>query len=70
MSQKQRVLVYLKEGKAITSLDAFYELGITRISAVIYNLKQDGHVIDKENKTVLNRFGEPCTVASWTLPCS
>lgn len=70
MSQKQRVLDYLNEGKTITSLDAFYELGITRISAVVYNLKRDGHHLIKENVTVMNRYGEPCTIARWSLPCS
>ena len=70
MNQKQRVLDYLRSGNAITSLDAFHELGITRISAVVYNLKRDGHHLIKENVTVKNRFGEECTIARWGLPCS
>ena len=70
MNQKQRVLDYLRSGNAITSLDAFHELGITRISAVVYNLKRDGHHLIKENVTVKNRFDEECTIARWSLPCS
>ena len=69
MSQKQRVLDYLETHQTITSLDAFYDLGITRISAVVYNLKKDGHHLLKESVTVTNRHGEPCTVAKWSLPC-
>jgi len=70
MNQKQRVLDYLRSGNTITSLDAFHELGITRISAVVYNLKRDGHHLIKENVTVKNRFDEECTIARWSLPCS
>ncbi len=70
MNQKQRVLEYLQEGNTITSLDAFYELGITRISAVVYNLRKDGHPLIKENVKVMNRFDEECTIARWSLPCS
>jgi hypothetical protein len=70
MNQKQRVLDYLRSGNTITSLDAFHELGITRISAVVYNLKRDGHHLIKENVTVKNRFEEDCTIARWSLPCS
>lgn len=39
MSQKLRVKIHLKSGKAITSMEAFYEYKITRLAAIIYILR-------------------------------
>lgn len=64
-NQKQRVLDYMQSGYTITSLDAFRELGITRLAAVIYNLKNDGHLIGSRRKTVTNRFDEKCSISEY-----
>jgi hypothetical protein len=63
--QQQRVLDYMRGGNSITSLDAFRELGITRLAAVIYNLKTDGHLIGSRRKTVQNRWNEKCSVSEY-----
>lgn len=70
MTQKQRLLDYLYEGNTVTTLDAFRKLGITRISAVVYDLKKDGHNLITERVSVKNRYGEKCSVCRWSLPCS
>lgn len=57
-NQKKRVLAYMKEHGGITSLEAFNELGVTRLSAVIFNLKADGVKVGKKAEKGLNRFGE------------
>lgn len=56
--QMQRVLDYIDEFGSITSLDAFKDLGITRLSAVIFDLRQDGYEIQSETEVQLNRYGE------------
>ena len=45
MSQDKAILEYLKTGKRITPMDALKEFGCFRLSARIYNLKQEGHEI-------------------------
>ena len=40
MTQQERVLEYLQEGKKLTCLNAFNELGITQVAARIYELKE------------------------------
>jgi hypothetical protein len=42
VSQKKMVLDYIREFGSITPLDAFKDLGVTRLAAVIFELKEDG----------------------------
>ena len=58
MAQKQRVLKYIEEQGSISSLEAFRDLGVTRLSAVIFNLRHDGIGIESETEETINRFGE------------
>lgn len=55
---EQRVFDYMVEFGSITSLQAFNDLGNSRLSATIFSLKKKGVVINGETKTVKNRFGE------------
>lgn len=55
---EQRVFDYMVEFGSITSLQAFSDLGNSRLSATIFNLKKKGVIINGEIKTVKNRFGE------------
>lgn len=43
MNQKERILTYLQHAGSISSIEAFERFKITRLSAVIFNLKQDGY---------------------------
>lgn len=56
--QKSRVLDFIRTHGKITSLDAFATLGITRLSARIFDLRKDGHNIktrDVESDGVYGR---------------
>lgn len=57
VSQKQMVLDYITEFGSITPIDAFRDLGVTRLAAKIFELKKDGHDIEKVIETGKNRFG-------------
>lgn len=46
MTQKEAVLAHMKKGKSITPLDALRLFGCFRLAAVIYKLREDGHVIN------------------------
>lgn len=55
---QQRVFDYMLEHGQISSLDAFINLGETRLSAMIFELKKKGVHISSERKEVRNRWGE------------
>ena len=59
MSNKDRVLKYMQMFGSITSLDAFKDLGNTRLSASIWLLiHKDGIDIRSVTEKSKNRFGE------------
>ena len=64
---EQRVFDYMVEFGSITSLQAFTDLGNSRLSATIFNLKKKGVVINGENIGVKNRFGEKRTVKKYWI---
>lgn len=55
---EQRVFDYMVEFGSITSLQAFTDLGNSRLSATIFNLKKKGVVVNGETIKVRNRFNE------------
>ena len=57
--QQQRVLDYMRIFGSISSLEAFKDLGVTRLSAVIFELKRKGVAITSTTEYVKNRYGEP-----------
>lgn len=64
---EQRVFDYMVEFGSITSLQAFTDLGNSRLSATIFSLKKKGVVINGENIGVKNRFGEKRTVKKYWI---
>ncbi len=55
---EQRVFDYMVEFGSITTLQAFVDLGESRLSAMIFNLKKKGVNIADERKQVSNRYNE------------
>ncbi len=51
LSQKKQVLEHLKDRKSITSWEAIERYHATRLSAIIYDLKDDGHTIVSTRET-------------------
>ena len=67
LTQYDRVLRHLREKGNITSLQAFRDYGITRLSAIIFNLRQDGYIIVNEFITRKNRYGDKVSFAKYIL---
>lgn len=67
MSHIERTIKYLKKNKSITSKDAFVELGNTRLSATIFELRQDGWNIVNVKEQEKNRFGENTSYVRYVL---
>ena len=55
---QSRVMKYLQDFGSITTLQAFVDLGESRLSARIWELKAHGIKIDSEMIEVENRFHE------------
>lgn len=58
MTQEQRLYEYLKENSGITTLTAMNDLGISRLSNVIHDLKSQGIQIVSSYTKSYNRYGE------------
>ena len=64
---KSRIIEYMKQHNGISSQDAFRELGITRLSARIKELREFGYNISTIMVDGTNRFGEPVRFGLYKL---
>ena len=67
MNQTEKVLDYLERHGSITPQEAMKELGIMRLGARIYDLKEDGVKIITETETGKNRDGNTVRYARYRL---
>lgn len=58
ITQKERVLKYIKDFGSISSWDAYKDLGITQLGTRIFELKQKGYIFSKERIKTKNRYGD------------
>lgn len=58
MTQKERIVQYLDDFGSITTMEAFSDLGITRLASRIHELVRNGMPIKKEMVSSKNRYGE------------
>lgn len=65
--QRQAVISELKAGNEVTSVTMWTKYGITRLSGIIFALKDKGYNIHTIMKTGKNRFGETVRYASYIL---
>ena len=66
-TQKSEILKYMQTHKGITSLQAIEKFGATRLSDIIFKLRQDGYFIQTEQVTTKNRYGHVVTYAKYSL---
>lgn len=64
---QSRVFEYMNEFGSITSLQAFVDLGESRLSARVFELREKGIKISSEMIEVENRFHEKRHVKRYTL---
>lgn len=57
-TKKSKVLAHLQEHGTITSLEAIDLYGATRLSAIIYCLRNEGYNIKTEDMPFVDRFGQ------------
>ncbi len=64
-TQKEKILKHLQNFGSITSWDAIELYGATRLSAIIYSLRQEGYKITSRNEKGRNRYGHPVKFAKY-----
>lgn len=67
LTQRLEVLKYLKTHKGLTSIVAFEKFGITRLSAVIFDLRKIGLNIISVWRTGTNRYGQTVRYVEYRL---
>lgn len=65
-TQNKELLEYLQDHGSITPLEALSKLGIYRLSARIFDLRQDGHRIETNMVEEKDRRGRRCRVSVYT----
>ena len=58
MTQKERLVKYMDDFGSISTMEAFTQLGITRLASRIHELTRSGIAIKKEMVSSKNRYGE------------
>lgn len=66
-TQAEKVLSYIHRYGSITTLDAFRDLGITRLPARIYDLQRRGYHFHSDWVSSRNRFGDTVSFKRYRL---
>lgn len=64
--QHERILRYIDQHGSITPMEAFSELGITKLSTRGGEMIRNGEKITKHRETGKNRYGEKVTYMRYT----
>ena len=59
MTQSERIIKSMNDFGSITTLEAFTELGITRLASRIHDIRRMGIEIESETVKGKNRYDEP-----------
>lgn len=60
ITQRDRVLQYMRENNGITAYEAVVHVGCTQLSARICELQKEGHMFSTEVIKNINRYGDRC----------
>ena len=58
MTQAERIVEYIDMYGSITPMEAFSDLGITKLATRVSEMKRDGYEFEQELITTKNRFGQ------------
>lgn len=67
ITQRDRVLDYIRRFGSISSRDAFLDLGVTQLAARICELSDQGYEFDKRYESSKNRYGESVSFVRYSL---
>ena len=67
ITQRDRVIQYIKDFGSITSWEAYEQLGIMQLGTRIFELKKLGYRFKKERVYKDNRYGDKCHFDKYML---
>ena len=67
ITQKQRIINYMRQFGSITSWEAYQDLGVMQLGARIDQLKKDGYEFRTEWEIKKNRFNEEVSFKRYYL---
>ena len=67
MNGKQAILLHLQSGKGITQIEATTLYGVTRLSAIIFDLRKMGYKIESIKRKSITRFGRTSVYSEYRL---
>ncbi|RLC36946.1 hypothetical protein DRH27_04450 [Candidatus Falkowbacteria bacterium] len=67
LTQVEVIKRHLQSGKTITSLQAFKKWGITRLSAIIWTLRNEHGLFVRDETVVVQSRWQPTSVARYSL---
>lgn len=68
-TQHSRIAKYLATHSWITPMDAYQDLGITKLATRISEMKRKGYVFNQKTVAVTNRYGETVNVMAYQYVC-
>lgn len=66
MTQCEMIMAYINDFGSITTMDAFNDLGVTRLASRVCDLKKKGITLDRKMETRKNRYGKKVTYARYS----
>lgn len=66
-TQRDRILLHLRQGHPLTAWEALREYGVMRLAARIEELRREGYPIETAWVEDENRWGEPVRYAEYRL---
>lgn len=67
MTQSERIIAYMREFGSISPMEAFRDLGVTKLATRISEMTRDGMQFDKEYVSTKNRYGESVHYMRYSL---
>ena len=67
MTQRDAILEYIKEFGSITPMQAFSDLGITKLATRISEMRKDGLKFKIEMVSTKNRYGKSVNYAKYSF---
>lgn len=66
MNQHQRIRKYMEDFGSISPMEAFRDLGITKLATRMSEMIRDGEKVIKRIETGVNRYGEKIRYVRYT----
>ena len=67
MTQHEQILTYIRTFGSISPMEAFADLGITKLATRVSEMRKEGISFIKEPITTKNRFGRPVIFMRYRL---